>query len=68
MMNTVKNTIKDIGILTGLRNAVMTIEEFNRDLQRRVDGLMADNSNLTKEEAINNICLQSEKKYMSSRK
>ena len=47
--------INDKGILLGLKNALSAIDNFNKELQRKIDELMINNPNLTREETINII-------------
>ena len=47
--------INDAGILLGLKNALSAIDNFNKELQRKIDELMINNPNLTREETINII-------------
>ena len=47
--------INDKDILLGLKNALSAIDNFNKELQRKIDELMINNPNLTREETINII-------------
>ena len=47
--------INDTGILLGLKNAVMALDNFNKELQEKIDKLRVNNPNLTREDAINII-------------
>lgn len=47
--------IKDTGILSGLKNAVRALDNFEKNLERRTEELISANPNLTREEAINII-------------